>query len=84
MEVMPKEAKTASGIFLPENDKERPEQGTVIAVGPGKPLDNGTRQMVEVKVGDKVVFKSYSADEVKADDKTYLVVAAEDVKAVIE
>lgn len=79
-----KEQKTASGIILPQTgDKERSEQGKVVAVGPGKFLDNGTRQVMEVKVGDTVVF-SYSRQEVTVEDKKYLVVAAEDIMAVIE
>lgn len=79
-----KEQKTASGIILPQTgDKERSEQGKVVAVGPGKFLDNGTRQVMEVKVGDTVVF-SYSRQEVTIEDKKYLVVAAEDIMAVIE
>lgn len=79
-----KEEKTSTGIYLPTSgDKERPEQGTVVAVGPGKFLDNGTRQVVDVKVGDVVVF-SYSRQEVKLEDKKYFVVAAEDVMAIIE
>lgn len=79
-----KEQKTASGIILPQTgDKDRAEQGKVIAVGPGKFLENGTRQVMEVKVGDTVVF-SYSRQEVTLEDKKYLVVAAEDIMAVIE
>lgn len=85
VEPQAKEAKTASGIYLPETgDKERPEQGKVVAVGPGKFLENGTRQVMEVKEGDTVVFKKYAPDEVKVDDKTYFVVSADDVMAIIE
>ena len=80
-----KEDMTKSGIILPDTvDKERPEQGEVIAVGPGKMLDSGTRSAMELKVGDKVVFKKYSPDEVKVDGQEYLVVSASDVMAVIE
>lgn len=79
-----KEQKTASGIILPQTgEKDRAEQGKVIAVGPGKFLENGTRQVMEVKTGDTVVF-SYSRQEVTLEDKKYLVVAAEDIMAVIE
>ncbi len=85
VEMTEKEHKTASGIILPDmGDKERPEQGTVIAVGPGKFLDNGTRQVMEVKVGDVVVFKKYGPDEVEVDGKKYLVVGADDIMATIE
>lgn len=79
-----KETKTASGIILPDSGEKRQGQGKVIAVGPGKLLENGTRQVIEVKVGDTVVFKQYAPDEVKVDDKNYLVLSADDVMAVIE
>jgi chaperonin GroES len=80
-----KEEVTASGIILPDTaDKERPEQGEVIAVGPGRILDNGSVSPMHVKVGDKVVFKKYSPDEVKVQDEEYLVIAETDVLAVIE
>lgn len=80
-----KESMTATGILLPESvEKDRPERGTVIAVGNGKMLENGMRQVIDVVVGDKVVFKKYAPDEVKISEKTYLVLAADDVIAVIE
>lgn len=80
-----KEEVTASGIILPDTvEKERPEQGEVIAVGPGRPLDNGSRAEMSVKVGDKVVFKKYSPDEVKVEDEEYLVISESDILAVIE
>jgi chaperonin GroES len=85
LKTLPKEEMTKAGIILPETvDKERPEQGEVIAVGPGKLLDNGSRAAMSVKVGDKVVFKKYSPDEVKLGDVEYLVIAESDVMAVIE
>lgn len=80
-----KEEKTASGLILPETaSQERPEQGTVIAVGPGRLDDKGNRVPMTVKVGNKIVFKKYSPDEVKVDDKEYLVISESDVLAVIE
>lgn len=80
-----KEEVTASGIILPDTiDKERPEQGEVIAVGPGRLQENGQRASMSVKVGDKVVFKKYSPDEITIDDKEYLVLSESDVMAVIE
>jgi chaperonin GroES len=80
-----KETVTASGILLPDTgEKERPERGTVIAVGTGKMLENGTRQTMDVKVGERVVFKKYAPDEVKIDGKTFLVLTADDVMAVLE
>ena len=76
---------TKSGIILPDTvEKERPEKGEVIATGPGKILDNGARSEMGVKVGDKIVFKKYSPDEVKIDDVEYLVISESDVMAVIE
>ena len=76
---------TKAGIILPDTvDKEKPEKGKVLAVGPGKLSENGTRTPVEVKVGDVVVFKKYSPDEVKIDGKDYLVLSESDLMAVIE
>ena len=67
---------TKSGIVLPDTvDKEKPEKGEVIAIGPGKILDNGQRAAMSVKVGDKVVFKKYSPDEIKVDDEEVLVLS---------
>lgn len=80
-----KESVTASGIIIPETvDKERPERGEIIAVGPGKLLENGTRKMVDLKVGDQVVFKKYAPDEIEIDKKKFLIVSESDVMAVIE
>lgn len=79
------EEKLASGIIIPDTaGKERPERGEVIAVGPGRVLENGSRSAMEVKVGDKVVFKKYSPDEIKLGNDKLLVIRAEDVMAVIE
>lgn len=80
-----KEEMTKTGIILPDTaDKERPEQGEIIAVGPGRFLDNGQRAPMSLKVGDKIVFKKYSPDEVKVEDDEYLVISESDVMAVIE
>ncbi|MBU2612839.1 co-chaperone GroES [Patescibacteria group bacterium] len=80
-----KEEMTKAGIILPDTvDKERPEQGEIIAVGPGRLLDSGTRAAMSLKVGDKIVFKKYSPDEVKVEDQEVLVIAESDVMAVIE
>lgn len=76
---------TKAGIILPDTvDKEKPERGKVIATGPGKMLENGTRLAMEIKVGDVVVFKKYSPDEVKVDDKEYLVLSESDIMAIVE
>jgi len=80
-----KDEVTKTGIVLPDTaDKEKPEQGEVIAVGPGKLLDNGQRAGMSVSVGDKVMFKKYSPDEIKVDGEEYLVISESDIIAAIE
>jgi len=71
------------GIIIPDTAKEKPEKGEVLAVGPGKMLDNGTRVAPEVKKGDKVLFGKYAGSEVKVDDQELMIVREEDVMAVI-
>src|SRR3989338_3169665 len=76
---------TSSGIFIPETvDKEKPSRGKVVAVGPGRRLDDGTIIPVSVKVGMKVVFSKYSPDEIKINDKEYYVIREENILAVIK
>ncbi len=76
---------TKSGIVLPETvDKEKPEKGEVVAVGPGKLLENGSRAQMSVKVGDKVVFKKYSPDEVKVGKDEFLVLQESDIMATFD
>lgn len=76
---------TASGLVLPETaEKERPEKGEVIAVGPGKFLDNGQRAPMSVSVGQQIVFKKYSPDEIKIDGQEFFVIREDDIIAVIE
>jgi chaperonin GroES len=72
------------GIVIPDAAKEKPVKGEVIAVGNGKPLDNGEVRTLEVKVGDKVLFGKYSGNEVKLGDVDYLVLREDDVIAVFE
>jgi chaperonin GroES len=80
-----KEEVSASGIVLPDTlDKERPERGEVIAIGEGKLLENGQRAPMSVKVGDKVMFKKYSPDEIKIDKEEYLVISQNDILAILE
>ena len=80
-----KEEKTKSGIVLPDTaDKETPEQGEVIAVGPGKLLDNGSRAPMSVKVGDKILFKKYSPDEFEIDKEEFLVLSEGEIIGIIE
>jgi chaperonin GroES len=79
------EETSASGIIIPDTvEKERAERGEVLAVGPGKTLENGTRSQMDVKPGDKVVFKKYAPDEIKIGKDEYLVIRMDDVMAVIE
>lgn len=76
---------TKSGIVLPDTiDKEKPEKGEVVAVGGGKLLDNGQKAALTVKVGDKVMFKKYSPDEVKIDGVEYLIISEGDILAILE
>lgn len=85
VEPMEKEAMTKGGIVLPDTaDKEKPEKGKVLAIGPGKMLDDGRRAVMSVKPGDSIVFKKYSPDEVKIDEKEYLVLSESDIIAVVE
>jgi len=75
---------TASGIVLPETvDKEKPMQGEVIAVGPGKRLENGQLATLSVKVGDRVLFTKYSPDEVEIDKEEYLVIEEEKILGIV-
>ncbi|MBC7264673.1 MAG: co-chaperone GroES [Chloroflexi bacterium] len=83
VEPLEKEETTASGIVLPETAKEKPQEGVVLAVGPGRLLDNGERAPMEVKVKDKVLFAKYAGTEVKMDDKKYLVLSEKDILAII-
>ena len=85
VKAIPKEEVTKSGIIIPDTvDKEKPEQGEVIAVGPGKILDNGQRTPMEIKVGDKIIFKKYSPDEFKLDGQEVLVLSQSEVIAILE
>ena len=76
---------TKAGIVIPDTvDKEKPEKGEVIAVGEGKLLDNGQRAPMSIKVGDIIMFKKYSPDEIKIEDKEYLVISEEDIMVILE
>ena len=79
----PHEDKTKGGLVLPETVKEKPVEGIVVAVGEGKVLENGTRQPMDVKVNDKVIYSKYSGTEVKLDGEEFLVISERDVLAVI-
>ena len=79
-----KERQTASGIVIPDSAAEKPEQGEVVATGPGKRLSDGTVQPMQVRVGDKVLFGKYAGQTVKIDDEEVLVLREDDILAVIE
>ena len=83
IEPMSKEEKTKSGIVLPDTTEEKPEQGKVIAMGPGRIDNNGKRIPMSVKVGDVVLFTKYGPNEVKIDNKEYLIAKEEDILAII-
>ncbi len=78
------ETTTASGIVIPDTAKEKPQEGTVLAVGPGRVDDSGKRIPIDVKVGDTVLYSKYGGTEVKYGGEEYLVLSARDVLAVIE
>ena len=78
------ENKTAGGIVLPDTAKEKPQKGKVVSVGDGKTLDDGSKQQMQVKKGDVVLFTSYAGTEVKIDGKEYLIMSESDIMAVIE
>ncbi len=85
IELIKEEEKTKSGILLPETaEKERPEQGKVIAVGPGRRTEKGEIIPVSVKPGQKVIFTKYGPNEIKVGDKEYLIAKEEDILAIIE
>ena len=78
------ETKTAGGIVLPDSAKEKPQRGKVVAVGPGKVMDDGSVQKLSLKKGDAVLFTSYAGTEVKIGEKELLIMNESDVLAVIE
>ena len=84
VEPIEQEEVTAGGIILPETAKEKPQQGTVIAAGPGRTDDDGKRVAMEVKVGDKVLYAKYSGTEIKLDGKKVLILRESDVLAIVE
>ena len=84
VERLENETKTASGIVIPDNAAEKPDQGKVLAVGPGRRNEKGDRIPMELKVGDLVLFGKYSGQTVKVDGKELLVMKEEDVFAVVQ
>jgi chaperonin GroES len=78
------EEKTKGGIILPDTAKEKPMQGEIVAVGPGKTSDDGKLIALEVKVGDKVLYGKYSGTEINIDDTEYLMMRESDIFAIIK
>lgn len=76
--------KTESGIYIPDTAKEKPQEGKVIAVGPGKLNDNGSKVAPDVKVGDRVLFSKYAGTEVKIDGEELLIMREDDILGVLE
>ena len=81
---MEDETVSAGGILIPDNAKEKPSRGEILAVGNGKHLDNGDIRPLDVKVGDKVLFGKYSGNEVKVDGEELLVMREDDIVGIIE
>jgi len=79
-----RETVTKSGIVLPDTAKEKPQEGEIIAVGPGKVLDNGKRITLEVKIGQRVLFAKYSGTEVKIEGEEYLILRESDILGIVE
>ena len=85
VEPLEQDEKTASGILLPETAKDRPQEGRVMAIGPGRWDENGKQRVaMDVTVDDKVVFAKYSGSEVKLNEKKYLIMSEKDILAVVE
>ena len=78
------EEKTSGGIIIPDTAKEKPQEGKVIAVGPGKVNDEGKKIALDVKAGDKILFGKYSGTEIKLDGEEHLIMREEDILGVIE
>ena len=81
--VLESEQTTASGIVIPDTAKEKPQEGTVLAVGPGR-FEDGARVPLDVKVGDKVLYSKYGGTEVTVDGKDLLILTSRDVLAIVE
>jgi len=81
--VKPLKEEAKAGIIVPETEKEKPERGEVVAVGPGRILDNGNRLPMSIKVGDKILFRKYAPDEFKIDGDAFLILSESDVIGII-
>ena len=84
VEPIEREEITASGIYVPETAKERPQEGVVVAVGPGRKDDDGKVVPMDVKKGDRVLYAKYGGTEVKLEDKKYLILKETDILAILD
>lgn len=82
IKALPMEEKTKSGIIMPDTAKEKPQEGEIVAVGPGK-TEKGERIALDVKVGDKVIYSKYAGTEVKYDGEEYLILKESDILAIV-
>ncbi len=80
----PREEVTKSGIVLPDTAKEKPQEGIVVAVGPGKTLDDGSREAIDVAVGDRVLYAKYAGTEFKVEGEELLIISQKDILAIVE
>ena len=80
----PREEMTKSGIVLPDTAKEKPQEGKILSVGPGRVLDDGTREQIDVKKGQKVLYAKYAGTEFKVDGEDLLIISQKDILAVVE
>jgi len=80
----PREDMTKSGIVLPDTAKEKPQEGLILAVGPGRILDDGKREQIDVKEGQKVLYAKYAGTEFKVDGEELLIVSQKDILAIVE
>jgi len=80
----PREEMTKSGIVLPDTAKEKPQEGTVLAIGPGRTLDDGSREAMDVQEGQKVLYAKYAGTEFKVDGEELLIVSQKDILAIVE
>ena len=81
---IPREEMTKSGIVLPDTAKEKPQEGEILAVGPGRVLDDGKREAMDVAVGQKVLYGKYAGTEFKVDEEDLLIVSQKDILAIVE
>ncbi len=83
LKVSPSEEKTSGGIYLPDNAKEKPQVGEIVAVGAGKRNEDGSRQEMEVKIGDKVLYSKYAGTDIKLGNEEYVLLAEKDILAIV-